>query len=256
MVEACRSPRGGVVAGIACLRKPDLRVIGIICGVVIGHVARGACRAAQVVVAVHMAARAWRSRVCAGQRETSSRVIKRAVAPCRRGVAERAVGRELCLHMVGVRRRVVVRHVAGIARAARQVVIPIAVALRALQVGVSAGQRESRGAVVEVRRLPRRCVVAALASRREIKCHVIGIRGLLVIGQMAPDARGWRVLELIVDVAGSAFQIGVCPGQRVPGIFQVIEAHAEPVVESVTLLAGGRKSGGRMAGRSRSLEIL
>lgn len=157
--------------------------------------------------------------------------------------------------MVWIGRRVVVRHVTGTACSAGQVVVAVDVALRALQIRMAAGQRESGGAVVEIRRLPGSCVVAALASRREIKRHVVRIRGLLVIGQMAPDARGRRVLELIVHVAGGAFQGGVCSCQRVPGIFQVIEAYAKPVVESMALLAGGRKPRGKMAGRDGGLKV-
>lgn len=70
VVESRRSPRGGVVAGIARLRKPDLRMVRVGSVVVIGHVARGTCRAGQVVIAVHVATRTGCGRVRAGQRKS------------------------------------------------------------------------------------------------------------------------------------------------------------------------------------------
>ncbi len=54
---------------VASRRESNLPVVRIRRAVVIRHVARRACRASQVVIAVHMALNARRCRVHPGQRE-------------------------------------------------------------------------------------------------------------------------------------------------------------------------------------------
>ena len=159
-------------------------------------------------------------------------------------MADRAIHRERSLHVARIGRTVVVRHVAQIACAAGQVVVVVDVTLRALQVGVAVGERESDRVVIEVGGLPRRRVVAKLASCGEIRRKVVWVGGLLIIRHMAPVAGGRSAFELIVNVTGTARQGRVCAGQRVTGKLKVVKTNVEPSVETVALLARGREPGG------------
>jgi len=170
-------------------------------------------------------------------------------------VARLAGCREVRSDVVRIGRAVVIRHVAQVARAAGQVVVVVDVALGALQVRMTSGQRKAHGIVIEARRLPRGCVVAELAGLRDVRRHVIGIGRLLIIRKMASAAGCRRALKVVPGVAGIAGQRSVHAGQREAGILQVIEVNAEPVVESMTLLAGGGKSGGNVIRSVGRLEI-
>lgn len=77
--------------------------------------------------------------------------------------------------MVGVGRALEVLQVAGRARTAGQIVVPVYVALCARQTRVRSGKSKSRGRMVEGRVSPGRGVVAALASLRYSSLHVVGI---------------------------------------------------------------------------------
>lgn len=59
---------------------------------------------------------------------------------------------------------------------------------------------------------------------------------------MAPYTVGRRPFELVADVAGGAFQRRMHASERKAGVLQVIEAHSEPTVEVVALIASCRKS--------------
>ena len=165
-------------------------------------------------------------------------------------------GRESRRHVIRIIRRVVVRHVAQVAGAARQVVVVVHVALRALQVRVPVGQRETHRIVVEACGLPGRRVVAGLAGRGEIGGHMVRVAGLLIIRHMAAAARRRRTFELIVDVAGVARERGMRAGQRVSRELQVIEVDPEPVVEAVALFAGGGESSRHVVGAGGRLKLL
>src|SRR5271157_3631695 len=67
--------------------------------------------------------------------------------------------------------------------------------------GMHAGQRESGAVVIERRIQPGGRVVALITALRKVRRDVIGIRGSLVILQVAADAgRGGEVV-VVVDVA-------------------------------------------------------
>lgn len=201
--------------------------------------ARRASRAGQAVVAVYVTQRARRCRMNPGEREPGRRMIKRAIAPGRRRMAHRAVGRELRLQVVGVAGAVVIRHVAGVAGPAGQVVVAVNVALRAGQACVAASQGKPNGIVIKIRGLPGARVMACLAGLRKVECQVVRVRGFLIIRQMAGHAVCRRVFEMVLHVARRALKRGVHSGQCEAGVFQMIKAHAEPVVESMALLARG-----------------
>ncbi len=126
-VETCQRPAGGcvikgaihpvdrVVAHLAARRESGGSVRRIICHVVVGLVARDAGRVRQLVVVVHMALIALRAgQVEAGQRPARGRVIKFAICPEHRVVAQFTSGREARCHVINRRGRgVVIRHVAA-----------------------------------------------------------------------------------------------------------------------------------------------
>lgn len=70
-------------------------------------------------------------------------------------MANLALLRESRLHVIGVRGRVEVVQVARNATAVGEVVVAVHMALRALHAGVSAGQGESSGGMVERGPAPR-----------------------------------------------------------------------------------------------------
>ena len=92
--------------------RPDVVRIG--CAVVVRLMARnaGRIRARQVVVPVDMALRALHRRVRPGQREAGRGVVERRRCPVGGGVALVAGLREAGLHVIRIRRSLVIRQVA------------------------------------------------------------------------------------------------------------------------------------------------
>lgn len=141
------------------------------------------------------------------------------------------------LHVVGIRSRSKVGHVASGAIHARQIEIIVDVALRALQAGVSTRQREACDVVVESNRGPICGVVARGAILRKLGLHMIGILGAGEILQMATDAIGDSDLVVPVNVACRAIQRGVHAGQRKARKPGVIKLGAKPTVHGMASLA-------------------
>lgn len=169
-------------------------------------------------------------------------MIEYRVTPGDRGVANQTVSGELGLYVVWIRCAVVILHVASAACAAGQLVVIVHMALGALEICMSVGEREPHRVVVEICGLPCAGAVAQLASLREVQRNVIRIGGFLVIREMATYARCRSALKSVSGVAGSAFQVRMHPRQCEPRVFQVVEPDAVPIVETMTLLACGRKT--------------
>lgn len=93
--------------------------------------------------------------------------------------------------------------------------------------------------MIKVGRLPGCSTVAGLAGLRKIGSRVVRVGGFLVIAQMATHTIGGRALELVANVAGSAFERGMHPGESEARVLQVVEFHPEPVVEIVALITCG-----------------
>jgi hypothetical protein len=83
------------------------------------------------------------------------------------------------------------------------------VALIALQIRVSASQRESNSVVIKAGRLPSCRRVTFLTCLGQTECDVIRIRRLLEICQVAAYARSRRSLVLSSHVASKASQRGM-----------------------------------------------
>ena len=169
------------------------------------QVAGGASRAGQVVIIVDMTIDALprRHSVRIIQDEPGSRVIERRSTPGDRAVALLAGLRKIGLHVVGIRRVLVVLQVARHTGCRRQVVIPIDVAIGALawRVRMSVRQRESSRGVIEASGLPGDRAVALFAGLRKIGAHVIRVGGGLIILQVARSAGSGGEIEAVVLMA-------------------------------------------------------
>ena len=162
-------PTGGRVALIARGREARLHVVRVGRPVEVGLMALRAGAAGQAVVVVHVALSALQRCVRTRQGKTSRSVIKGRRRPVGRAMARLAGLGESSRRVWRIIRAIEIGQVATDASCvgAGQVVVAIHVALRALQRRMCAGQRESRGRVIERRVSPRRGGVALLASRRE-----------------------------------------------------------------------------------------
>src|SRR5437588_12951537 len=99
--------------------------------------------------------------------------------------------------------------------------------------------------------------MARLASLREIRLHVIGIRRALEILQVATHASRVRAGQVViaVHVALRALHAGMEAGQR-EASSRVIEGRAGPVGGAVALLASMREAGSDVIRIRSSLEML
>jgi hypothetical protein len=194
------------------------------------------------------------------QSESRAAVIKFAIRPKHAVMAGLTRSREMRSDVVHRRGcRVVVIHVASHAGGARQVVVVINVAIRALprRHRVRSDQREAGGVVVECRVQPGAGAVALLAGLREIRRHVIGIRRALKVIQVAGHARRAGQVVVVIDVAIGALarRHRVQSRQRKPGAV-VIEGCVQPGAGAVALLAGLREIRRDVIRIRRALEIL
>ena len=143
-------------------------------------------------------------------------MIECGACPGRCAVALLTSLRESRTDMVGIRRALEIFQVAADASRVRagQVVIPVHVALRALQRGMRAGQREAGSRVIESRAHPRGRAVALLAGLRESGLHMVGLRRALEIFQVAAGASRVRTGQgvVAVHVALRALHARVRPG--------------------------------------------
>ena len=122
--------------------------------------------------------------------------------PCTGVVAHLASLCESARHVVWIRRTLEILQVARHAGCARQVVIVVHVAIGTLpwrnRMRSRKGEVDQR--VVERCGLPRRRRVALSAIRREVRYHVIRIRGALEILQVTANTSRARQVVIVVDV--------------------------------------------------------
>jgi hypothetical protein len=136
-----------------------------------------------------------------GQRKTALGVIEGCRLPGRGAVTDRAVCGKPCRHVVRIRRVAVVLQMAAHASIAGQAVVPVDMAIAALQLGMRARDGETHGSVVKIRGLPCGRGVAVLTCLREPERDVIRISSLAEIRQVAAHTGGWRSLVLAAHVA-------------------------------------------------------
>lgn len=189
-----------------------------------------------------------------GQRECRLRMVESSGLPGRSGVTDLALLRDPGRHVIGIRRPLEILEVARYACSCGQVEIAIGVALIALQLRMSAGQRETYRIVIEAGRLPGGSRMAILASPGDPKRHVIRVAGLLKIRQVAADASRECALVFAARVASHAIQGCVHASEREARELGVIKSHALPVVDRVAFLALRRESSGNVVGIRGLLE--
>jgi len=155
------------------------------------------CRRSCILV-VGVALDAGQGCVVSGQCKTGFAVIEGCALPTGGAVAGRAVLREPCGGMIRVLGVVEIRQVAGHALCGSSREDVVHVALRAVDGGVRACQRELRLAVVEGGSQPTGGGVAGLAILRKTGCGMVGVAGAVKIREMAGDALRRRAGILII----------------------------------------------------------
>ena len=116
--------------------------------------------------------------------------------------------------MVWLRRTLEILQVAADARGvrAREVVVIVHVALRALHRRVRPGQREAGRGMVKIRIQPRGCAVALLTGLRESGTDVVRIRGAIEIIQVAAHARRIRAGQVVIAIHVTLHALHGCVG--------------------------------------------
>lgn len=214
MVERGGLPSTLTMALGAIHRELGSRVVRVSGGVVIRHMASTACRrGSRVTVSVAIDAR--RGRMRAMQRKTGRVVIEGGVAPSGLVMTRGAIRAEARSSVVRVRGGVVVRHVTGVTccGGAR---ITVRMAFDTCGGHMRSMQWEIRVVVIEGGVAPGRLIMAHDAIRAEARGSMVGLRSVVVFGQMAGTARCWcaRVaIRMALDARGGH----VCPVQREVG---------------------------------------
>ena len=148
--------------------------------------------------AVDMALQARNVYVGSGQWKAGEpRVIEGRARPARGAVADRAIPRETGLDVVGVRRSVVVLHVAAVAICRGSLEAPSNVTRGAFKRRVHPRQSKTREfQVIELCSEP--CIrrMARFASGRESRSLVVRFGGLLIVGGVAGKAGSGEAGEL------------------------------------------------------------
>ena len=198
-------PVAGAMALLASLREVRSRVVGIRCSLEILQVARhaGGVAYSVVVVDVTIGAGARWHRVQSGEREPGAVMVECRAHPATGVVALLACLREVRSRVVGTRCSLeilqVARHAGGVAYSV--VVVDVTIGAGARRHLVQSGERKPGDVMVECRARPAAGVVALLASLREVRSRVVGIRRSLEILEMAGHAGGAVQSVVIVDVA-------------------------------------------------------
>ena len=132
----------------------------------------------------------WGNCVQSGERETRGCVVEGRVHPIRGVVTGIACLREVRGHVIRIGRALKVLEMAGHTRCAAQavVVVDVAVSAGSRRNCVHSSERETGAGVVKRRVRPVGGVVAGIASLREVRRHVIGIRRTLIVREVAADA--------------------------------------------------------------------
>ncbi len=162
-------------------------------------------------------------------------MVELGALPLRGRVADNAIPREARRHVVRIGRAVVVREVTTVAGGRRAGVLTANVARSALAVAVRPGEGEPGLCMVELGSLPLQSRVTDRAVLGEASRGVIGIRGAVVVRQVAPIARGCCPPEHIVLVALGALRRRVRSGQGELRPSCVVELDAFPLGRRVAL---------------------
>ena len=255
VIERGRAPAARRVARGARGAESCCGVRGILRGVVVALMARGAHGRFSLEHAIAMTRGADRGFVTAGERELGGVVIEGAAAPCGDAVAGGADARESKLRM---RRHLRVREaclVTGHTGGVLAFVHTVAVARDAQRGFMRAGQRELGGVMIETARRPRRGGVTTGAGGGEAGRAVWRILGGGEVGLMAARALfGFAAVHRIAVArrAGGGF-VGASQRELREG---VVKGAAHPRGGGVARCARRRESERRVWRARGSVEVL
>ena len=163
-----------------------------------------------------MALHALQGGVCSCQRERRCAVVKGRCCPVRGRVTDRTIRGEAGGNVIRIRGSSEICLVAAIASRRQVTVVVVGVALNASQRRVRA--RQSKVGIHRMiecdRGRPVDRVMARVASRREARGRVTGIRGSRPVCLMAAEASRRQGCVIVIRMALRASQRGVCAGQR------------------------------------------
>jgi len=192
-----------------------------------------------------MALRAVDVDVGSGQRESGSAVIKLGSLPLCGGMANGAVLREVGCNMIGIRGCLKGWTMTSNAlRTGSRKRVP-GMALRTVDVDMSAGQRESGSAVIKLGSLPLCGGMANGAVLREAGCNMIGVDGCLKGLPVTRDALRAGSRKRVAGVTLRTVDSDVGSRQRESGS-AVIKLGSLPLLGGVAGLAIRRNSGGNV----------
>lgn len=242
VIELRPEPTRSRVAGLACRREGRGNVVGI-GGFLIVHLMTGvAIRRRAGVLPADMATCTGYGDVGSRERECRFAVVKRSGLPCCGVVADVALLRKSCLHMVRIRRGVIILQVTGNAVGAEPLVDAVDMARATRDVYVRAREGKQSLAVVKFCARPGNRGVADGTIRGKARLDVIRVGRLLIIRQVARGAILRCPGILAVDVTLRTLDVHMSTGQREACHGVVIELRAEPARRRMAGLARGRKS--------------
>lgn len=182
VIERRRLPRCRVMTDSAVGRKPGRDVVGRFGAIEVILVARDTRRTQPCILAAGVARHAGQRDVCPRQGELRLRMIELCSGPSRGRVADRTIGWEACGSVRGIRRTVVIIHMAGCTIGRRSRVFAVDVARGTRHADVQPRQREFRHRVViKCRTGPRSRRMAVGARGRESRRSMVRIIGRVVV---------------------------------------------------------------------------
>ena len=207
-------PTGGGVtcgAGGRVIRRGMVWVVG---GLVLRLMARIAVGGRASVHIIDVAGSAGHGYMGAGKGKRCVVVVERSGAPGRCGMADITGLRVAASDVVGVGGVVEVRQMAGDTSRGQGGILTIRMACGARQRKMRAGKSPTGLGVIENRAEPVGGGMAERAILGECRDDVIGIGGLVELGEMTPLALGRRSGELTVQMALRAGRTDVGAGER------------------------------------------
>lgn len=163
------------MAGRATSREACRDVVGVRGCLVLGPVTAVTIRRQRRVVVIHVAIGASHLGVRPRKRERCVVMVERRRCPGGRAMAYIALLRQSSRHVIGIGGSLKILQVAVHTSCAREVVVSVGVALRALHIGMGAGEWPAGSGVVEGGAGPVSRAVANLALLRESGRNVVGI---------------------------------------------------------------------------------
>lgn len=227
VVELCSHPLRGCVAVLTSLR--EARVGRRLRTLIVLQMARGASGAQPGELSAGVTRGTGGRRVLPGQRKfRGGTVIERRPCPLRGCMTVLTSEREARGGMIWIRRASVRGAVAVHACRWRARELTARMTTRADHVTVFAGEGELREAVIELGALPLRRRVAALAGQREVRCSMVGVDRLIVVGSMTTAASLRSACESAPRMTRGAGRVRMRTGQSESSERIVFEPRALP----------------------------